>query len=138
MAKMGGDTLETVPSKYINITLEEVHGRIHCNTQRHRHSKCALEKKIHTLATCPWTFVRNIDPNRKPEVLIEAKCACTSPANDVNQICYSVTQYMMVYRRTHCYLGMYQYKRVWEPVIVACTAGMKLTPTRLNDRVMRQ
>ncbi|KAL4222681.1 hypothetical protein ACF0H5_018722 [Mactra antiquata] len=32
--------------------------------------------EIHKLSTCPWHYVTNYDPNRRPEVIFEAKCNC--------------------------------------------------------------
>ena len=136
------DTLDMVPIKFINISRVHFHGRAHCQPPRHSRSNMRThfqEKKVSGLSTCPWSFVRNIDPNRKPEVLIEANCACQSPTHEQGQTCYPVTQYLMVYRRIYCELGIYHYERIWEPVVVACTAGLKQKSTILNgnSRIMR-
>ena len=131
-------TLSSVQQRFINITSETIQGHANCHSKRHIPRNNNLRKFRHhsasKLSICKWNFIRNIDPNRRPEVLIEAVCACPSPANSRGLSCYPVTQYVMVYRRTGCVLGVYVYEKIWEPVRIACVAGRRVRITKLQGK----
>ena len=139
------ETLASVPQRFVNITYEHLLGEALCqlnntgqerSTRRIYRTSSTQRVSVSRLSTCKWIYIRNIDPNRKPEVLIEAECACSSPANVRHQSCYPVTQHVMVFRRTRCVLGTYVYERIWEPVRVACVAGVRIRRTIQRRRIM--
>lgn len=87
-------------------------------------------------STCPWYFVRNIDPNRIPRVITEAECACTCCGKPDNQckhnrcsishkpkLCQKIYTYRKVLRRTGCVNGEYTYSQYIEPISVGCTCS---------------
>ena len=89
-----------------------------------------IQLTVDDLNLCPVRYVRNIDPNRLPSLIIESECLCPTPLNEPGLSCYPVTQYVKVYRRVSCQLGVYDL--VWEPVNVTCVAGFKIPSTNLD------
>jgi hypothetical protein len=77
---------------------------------------------VNNLALCQWSYEVSYDAERKPEYLTQANCLCQKPHIDSSHICEPVFMYVNVYRRAGCNNGVYQYKRVWEPLTVACVA----------------
>lgn len=57
------------------------------------------------VATCPWTFVKNVDHDRVPSELWEAKCACRCGLHNPDCLqyrCVPVYTYITVLRRKNC------------------------------------
>lgn len=57
------------------------------------------------VATCPWTFVKNVDHDRVPTELWEAKCACRCGLHNPDCLlyrCVPVYTYITVLRRKNC------------------------------------
>ena len=118
-----------IPDKYINITFEHLSGHHGCPNSgshgNHRHT-------VDNLNLCPIRYVRNFDSNRQPSLIIESECVCPEPLIETRLSCYPVTQYVKVYRRSGCHVGVYVYEPVWEPVRVACVAGFKISSMNLD------
>lgn len=64
-------------------------------------------------STCPWHFVKNIDPNRRPRTIIEAHCStsccrrssescCADGIRPGCSCCQPIYYYVYVLRRTGC------------------------------------
>ena len=136
------NNLDTVPESFVNISYEYIPGYGHgsCISQHsHHRSRSFRRTSLNQLSSCPWEYVKNIDNNRQPNEIVESVCKCSSPANAPDQSCYPVTQYINVFRRVGCEFGSYVYSNVWEPVRVACVAGISLPSTGLDtERKMRE
>ncbi|XP_045173729.2 interleukin-17F-like [Mercenaria mercenaria] len=79
---------------------------------------------INTASNCPWRYVLNHDPNRRPETIIEAKCNCRrGPCIDEveNSRCEPVKYNIRILRKYGCENGKYQYKLTMERITVGCT-----------------
>ena len=129
----------TIPSDLISITNEHLSGHRTCpHNRRHRNrshgnrGQGRVQRTIDDLNLCPVRYVRNYDPNRRPSLIIESECLCSVPLNEPGLSCYPVTQYVKVYRRVGCQLGVYDYDLFWEPVRVTCVAGFKIPSTNLD------
>ena len=129
----------TIPSDLISITYEHRSGHRTCPpNRRHRNRSHGnrrqerVQQTVDDLNLCPVRYVRNLDPNRRPSLIIESECACPAPLNEPELSCYPVTQYVKVYRRVGCQLGVYVYDIFWEPVNVTCVAGFKIPSTNLD------
>ena len=130
---------KTIPSYLIRITHEHLSGHRTCpHNRRHRNRSHGNRRQgrvqltVEDLNLCPVRYVRNYDFNRQPSLIIESECACPAPLNEPVLSCYPVTQYVKVYRRVGCHLGVYEYDLFWEPVNVACVAGFKIPSTNLD------
>ncbi|OWF44933.1 Interleukin-17A [Mizuhopecten yessoensis] len=83
-------------------------------------------------AVCPWSYVRNEDPNRIPQVIFEAKCDHQTTCFGVlgnhdalpmrRPVCSGLYYYASVMRRTGCDSnGQNQYERVMQKIGAGCT-----------------
>ncbi|ESO90251.1 hypothetical protein LOTGIDRAFT_164174 [Lottia gigantea] len=93
-----------------------------------------------TANICPSYHVVQYDPERVPSTIIQAECACKHCkssrsfkryGNGMKFNCEKIISYSRVLRKTECKLNIdtndlvMQYKKVWEPVSVACTCVLK-------------
>ncbi|XP_069134206.1 interleukin 17-like protein [Argopecten irradians] len=78
-------------------------------------------------AVCPWSYVRNEDPERIPRVIFEAKCiqsSCHGCEADTSTlpVCSEVYYYASVMRKTGCYEnGSYRYARTTQRISAGCS-----------------
>lgn len=85
-------------------------------------------------STCPWHFVKNIDPNRRPRTIIEAQCStsccrrssescCADGIRPGCSRCQPIYYYVHVLRRTGCDVvtRMFTYETKLERVVAGCT-----------------
>ncbi|KAK3609476.1 hypothetical protein CHS0354_022234 [Potamilus streckersoni] len=114
----------SIPGQYVDIVRNEtLWGQKSCRPHFE-----FLDNYLHSTSLCPWYFVKNVDSNRKPEVLVEAMCACSDLDMSNNVIngkrikCRSVPVFLKVLRRTGCKDGVYTYRFVWERISVGCVA----------------
>ncbi|KAL3857118.1 hypothetical protein ACJMK2_011813 [Sinanodonta woodiana] len=114
----------SIPQQYVNIVRNEtLWGQQSC-----RPHIAVFDNHLHSTSVCPWYFVKNVDNNRKPEVLVEAMCACSDldmshvGINGKRIRCRSVPMFLRVLRRTGCKDGLYTYRFVWEKISVGCVA----------------
>lgn len=113
-----------------NVTYETIYRLGSCNDYIQRTHQSATDP-ISTGSTCPWYYVKNIDPNRIPRVIVEAECACKccgksscphtrcSISHKPN-LCQKVYRYTAVLMKK-CVNGIYEYRDVVLPVSVGCT-----------------
>ncbi|OWF44935.1 Interleukin-17A [Mizuhopecten yessoensis] len=84
-------------------------------------------------AVCPWSYARNEDPHRIPQVIFEAKCDHQTTcfgylgSHDAlpmrRPVCSEMYYYSSVMRRTGCdENGQNQYERVMQKISAGCTA----------------
>lgn len=77
---------------------------------------------------CPWHYVLNVDQNRRPVELIEAKCNCQGPCvnGPANSKCHPVKYYIRVLRKYGCDLETrtFLFRQTVEPLTVGCTCGI--------------
>ncbi|XP_052074442.1 uncharacterized protein LOC127712179 [Mytilus californianus] len=92
-----------------------------------KEGRCPRNKYVEE--SCPHYFVLDVDDNRIPEVILQAKCKCSkclelnsygSFQNSSYAGCETVDYYSRVLRVTNCVNGYFKYDEVWEPVAVAC------------------
>ena len=115
--------LALVDSRYINITKT---GGKDC---LHHSAYSPLSQR----SSCPWTFVRNFDPNREPKEIYEAKCitnTCLSQNMEgcLEQRCEEVKHFTWVKRitgerTTSDNSKKYIYEKILEPVSIGCTCA---------------
>ena len=80
-------------------------------------------------STCPYYYRVNIDVNRYPSRITEAKCSCVSCLNakgDSTLGCEEVKYFIRVLRRTGCVNGVYVYTPKIETLNVGCTCAGKV------------
>lgn len=82
----------------------------------------------HVETPCPHYYVLDVDENRIPKVILQAKCKCDkcldmdkSFSEHSHPGCSPVQYFSRVLRVTGCHNGILKYSEVWEPVAVACT-----------------
>ena len=131
------DASTVIPDRFTNINYEYLTGHHRCPNDHHGNGRQGHNRHSYTvdnLNLCPVRYVRNVDSNRHPSLIVESECACAAPLNEPGLSCYPVTQYVKVFRRVGCEFSVYIYELVWEPVRVACVAGFKISDTSLNVR----
>ncbi|CAG2235244.1 unnamed protein product [Mytilus edulis] len=88
-------------------------------------TKCDVQLNYKTYsqrALCPWTFVRNIDENRIPREITEAKCL-KEPVTDQHKKtcrCKEIKFYTYVLRTVINNDGVYQNRSILEPISAGC------------------
>ncbi|XP_056016772.1 interleukin 17-like protein [Ostrea edulis] len=115
--------LNSVEDSFVDITRENISN--HRNTETR---SCSVK------STCPWHFVKNVDPNRRPKTIIEAQCSfscCKRSARtccDLNNApgctrCQPIYYYVHVLRRTGCDVTTrrYTYENKLEKITAGCT-----------------
>lgn len=88
------------------------------------------------IANCPWTFVRNIDQNRVPDTLWEAKCACECGVNITDcrhYRCMPVYTYIKVLKRVGCT----EIREEFFPLAVGCTQVRRIPRTPFNEMLQQ-
>ena len=83
-------------------------------------------------AICPWTFILNIDKNRIPREITEAKCLTDSVnlRRKKKCKCSEIKYYTYVLRRTRRTGNSYIYRSVLEPISAGCICVQKPSPRR--------
>jgi hypothetical protein len=79
---------------------------------------------INAASSCPWHYVLNVDPNRIPGSIIEAKCNCRNRPcvnGGGNSQCEPLKYNIRVLRKYGCENGKFLYKRTSERITVGCT-----------------
>jgi len=75
--------------------------------------------------SCPWHYVLNVDPNRRPTELVEAKCNCRNRCLGAhgNSKCQPVKYFVKVLRKYGCdYDTMtFLYREAIEAINAGCT-----------------
>lgn len=92
---------------------------------RKEETKCTWQWGNVYNSTCPHHYVLNIDPNRRPQTIYEAKCNCNLNQRCLNDIpgsrCKPVKYFITVLRkngrRNHCDT----YAKTVEEITVGCT-----------------
>lgn len=107
---------------FMNISLTSLPGE---------HRSCRVDsssgRDLRKTSTCPWHYVMNYDPNRRPETLVEAKCNCRPHRSCLNGIrnshCSPIIYNVWVLRKYACDVttGVYLYRRSLEPIVIGCT-----------------
>ncbi|VDI54822.1 Hypothetical predicted protein, partial [Mytilus galloprovincialis] len=95
-------------------------------------SKCRVQLNYQGYsqrALCPWTFVRNIDENRIPREITEAKCLKKFRLGKTCQ-CTEIKFYTYVLRTVINNDGAYQNKSMLEPISAGCACILKRPPSR--------
>ncbi|XP_060554470.1 uncharacterized protein LOC132715481 [Ruditapes philippinarum] len=132
----GTKSIDIVPSDYINIKYKYHSGQTSgkkCKKSKNKNGR-KNENTINSMSQCPWRYVENIDNNRKPRTILDAECICHTPLYSKKKsglVCQSIIDYIVVFRRTGCTNGVYDYKLVFEPRAVACVATSLPEPQRL-------
>lgn len=86
-------------------------------------------------AACPWEYVRNYDPNRRPEVLLEARCRFRGCGNRTSGCtCHCVYIYVNVLHKTRCDVtsGWNVYDPSIERLCVGCVCEQEPSSIELN------
>lgn len=95
--------------------------------REHRLRRCAWQEGNAYNSTCPHHWVLNLDRNRKPERLLEAKCNCNAHMPCLDGIsgsrCVPVKYYIYVLRKNGCNGTHYEYVQTVEPITVGCTCS---------------
>ncbi|XP_052797390.1 uncharacterized protein LOC128229652 [Mya arenaria] len=120
------DTIDSIPSEYINITRKRLYGRNRCRRVTTGVLDTGETRRIQSnsmreLALCPWRYVVNEDENRVPRQIAEVQCTCRRPGLS-DAVCFPVTMYTRVNRRVWHENGDFRYRSVLEPLSVACVA----------------
>ena len=70
---------------------------------------------------CPFEYhLHNVDPNRYPIVIPEARCLCEDCLNSLDRECQPVYYNVKVLKRKGCVGGVYKYEFGFERVAVSC------------------
>ena len=82
-------------------------------------------------SSCPHHYVMNEDPNRRPKVLLEAKCNCDESQPCLNgqpgTRCMPVKYYINVLRKNGCDGSSFTYTQTVEPITVGCTCAYPIS-----------
>lgn len=79
---------------------------------------------INSVSSCPWHYVLNVDPNRIPQSIVEARCNCRNRpcvGGSGNSRCEPLKYNIRVLRKYGCEDGVFLYKRTFETITVGCT-----------------
>lgn len=97
-----------------------IHGERSCDLREHRTS-------LEPVSLCPWHYVVNVDMNRRPVQIVEARCNCLQCLNGLaNSRCRPIKYYTRVLRKYACDIDtrVYRYRETIEPVTVGCSCEM--------------
>ena len=93
--------------------------------------QCTWQNGNRYNSSCPHHYITNVDENRRPKRLLEAKCNCdeTRPCLDgiEGSRCVPVTYYLTVLRKNGCHGGLYTYTKTVESITVGCTCAYPRT-----------
>lgn len=104
---------------YENIYRAHVQGNRTCNFPENSNA---------ATSTCPWHYILNVDQNRRPVEIIEAKCNCPGQclSGPPNSKCHPVKYFIRVLRKYSCDFETrtFLYRQTVEPITVGCTCGI--------------
>lgn len=115
----GLGTLYSIDANFINIQYVNHSEKTTCE-ELNSSSRNNYHITLAESASCPWYYRKNIDENRVPRELMEAKCACRCSVHGPNcarATCREVYRYVTVLRRSSCT----EVVEVIEPISVGCT-----------------
>lgn len=118
------EAYNSIDVSFIDIT------RLNSSTQQQQFATNSCSVK----STCPWHYVRNFDPNRRPKTLIEAQCSTSCCERSTHTCCslndgpgcsrcQPIHYYVHVLRRTGCDVRTrtYIYETKLERILAGCT-----------------
>ena len=87
--------------------------------------QCSWQSQSKYNSSCPYHYVINNDPNRRPQSLLEVKCNCNENSPCLNggegSRCVPVRYFINVWRKTGCDGVHFTYTRTVEQITVGCT-----------------
>lgn len=123
--------LDLIPNRFKYITTQPF--QLDCSSP-------AVYNHISQSSSCPWMFQLNIDVNRIPREIFEAKCRTRTCLNTnmegcIEHRCEEIKYFTWVKRRN----GVHSFVKVLEPISVGCTCAcnrMSDTFTSYNRPIM--
>ena len=99
-------------------------------TKINGNDQCAWQTGGRYSSSCPHHFMLNFNENRRPKVLIEAKCNCDENTPCLNGTkasrCVPLKYYITVLRKNGCSGDTSTYTKAVEPITVGCTCAYQL------------
>ena len=93
--------------------------------------KNGADVSVNERSTCPWYYEVNRDPDRHPEVILNAVTPCTSSCigRDDTYQCYPITRNIQVLKFKQDYNSTY---RIYEPNNIDITVGFTCGSRRIT------
>ncbi|XP_060554473.1 interleukin-17B-like [Ruditapes philippinarum] len=114
----GSDFHQNVHAKTVQLAKRK--SDLLCKTQKGK----KRGNKLRRASTCPWHYVLNVDNQRIPTILFEARCNCAHRClgGMANSRCEPINYYYHVYRKVEeDKYGFCTYRETLEAISVGCT-----------------